>query len=125
MSLNFNVYHPDAPYFKEGENIPVKYAWFSFSPSASDQTIVSAVTGKKIRVVHFDISSSGSAQIAFRSKPSGTGSYITPTIYLVANTQYPRDYCPVGYFETVADEALAAIVSTTLVAGYLGYIEVE
>lgn len=97
-----------------------KFAAITASASG-DTSIVSAVTGKKIRVMRWSVSSSGTVNIKWRN---GTTD-ITGLYYMVANATVGGGYCPVGHFETSSNSALQVNLSgATAVGGVLTYIEV-
>lgn len=100
----------------------VKYAAISASTSG-DNTIVAAVTGKKIRVLSLVLVSAGTTTTAFESAAGGTA--LTGDMALVANTGYVLPYNPFGWFQTVASELLNLELSAAIaVAGSLTYVEV-
>jgi len=73
--------------------------------SQTDSAIVTAVAGKKIRVLTYILSASGTASaVTFNSKPSGAGAAISPT--LKAGDPVPQ-FLEFGWFETVAGEGLS------------------
>ena len=95
---------------------------FGFSASGSEQTIVSAVTAKKIVVVTFDIGAASAASIYFKT---GTSAALTYDFPLAAGEKFGRFFNPDGWFETVAGEALTAIVTGNPVGGFISYILTE
>ncbi len=97
-----------------------KFAPISAS-SSGDNSVVSAVVGKKIRVLRWSVSGSGTVNIKWRN---GTTD-VTGLYYLVANATVGGAYCPVGHFETSSNAALQINLSgATAVGGVLTYIEV-
>jgi hypothetical protein len=97
-----------------------KFAAISAS-SSGDNSVVALVSGKKIRVLRWSVSGSGTVNIKWRN---GTTD-ITGLYYLVANAAVGGSYCPVGHFETSAGAALQLNLSgATAVGGVITYIEV-
>lgn len=91
--------------------------------SSGDNTLVSGVSNKKIRVLSYVLMANGTVNAKFQSS---TGGDITGLLYLVANTGASSGFSPVGHFETVAGEALELNLSGAVaVGGHLTYIEVD
>lgn len=91
--------------------------------SNGNNTIVAAVTGKKIRVIQFKLSSSGTVNWKWQSGAGVTD--LTGLTYAVANTLEAGIYNPVGHFETAAGSLLNLNLSAaTAVGGYVVYVEV-
>jgi regulator of RNase E activity RraA len=92
--------------------------------SSGDNTLVAAVTGKKIRVLAGMLTMTGTAvTVRFESGAGGTAltGQMTPT----QGSTITLPYCPVGHFETAA----AALLNLELggaqsVDGYIVYCEV-
>jgi hypothetical protein len=68
--------------------------------SSGDNTLVSAVTGKKIRVLALAVVSAGTVTTRFESGASGTA--LSGQMTMAVNTSYVLPYNPVGWFETAA-----------------------
>lgn len=95
--------------------------------SSGNNTLVSGVATKKIRVLAMTLIAAGTVNIYFTSSNGGTVIFggSTNKINLVANTGFATGYSPVGHFETVAGEALVVNNSGAVaVSGGLTYIEV-
>jgi hypothetical protein len=91
--------------------------------TSGDNTLVAAVTGKKIRVLSCVLISNGTCSIRFESGAGGTA--LTGQMNLVANVGFSTGYSPVGHFETAAGELLNLEISAAVsVDGWLAYIEV-
>lgn len=91
--------------------------------SSGNNTIVSAVTEKKIRVLQMDLVSNGTVNVKFQSGAGGTD--ITGLSYLIANTGIVRPFSPYGWFETASSSLLNLNLSGAVaVGGSLLYIEV-
>lgn len=93
--------------------------------AATDNTLVAAVTGKKIRVLALFLVASGGANNArFESGTGGTA--LTGVMNLAANGQLSLPYNAAGHFETAAGALLNLELSAaTAVGGYLVYVTVE
>jgi len=90
-----------------------------------DNTLVAAVTGKKIRVLAvFLVASGGANTVRFESDAAGTA--LTGQMDLGADGQLVLPLNGFGWFETVAAELLNLELSAaTAVAGALVYEEIE
>lgn len=98
-----------------------KFAAISAS-SSGDNTVVSAVTSKKIRVLRWRLSANGAVNAKWKSS---TTSDLTGLSYLAQYSQAGGAYCPIGIFETVAGEALTLNLSGAVATGgELTYIEI-
>jgi hypothetical protein len=101
----------------------VQYAVVDYATSG-DNTLVAAVTGKKIRVVALAISSVGALLVRLESGASGTP--LTGQMALAANGTLVWPYNPAGWCETAAAALLNLELSAaTSVDGVLGYVLVE
>lgn len=91
--------------------------------ASGDNTLVAAVTGKKIRVLAVVLVASGGVNtIRFESAAGGTA--LTGQMDIGDNGQFILPYNPAGWFETVAAELLNLELSAaTAVAGCLTYVE--
>lgn len=91
---------------------------------SGDNTLVAAVTGKKIRVLAGLVHMTGTAvTIRFESGASGTA--LTGQMTPVAGTSIQLPFCPLGHFETAATTLLnLELGGAQAVAGWLVYIEV-
>lgn len=106
-----------------GTNLTPKFKAISASSSGAN-TVVAAVTSKKIRVLAWDAKVNGAVNFKWQS-------HVTPTdltgLYY-CNGQgdgVARAFNPLGYFETVAGEALDLNLSGAVgVGGVLTYVEV-
>jgi hypothetical protein len=91
--------------------------------SSGNNTLLAAVTGKKIRVLSVAMSFSGTVNAKFQSGASGTD--ISKLFYGVANTQVVLPFNPVGWFETASATLLNLNISAaTAVDVTLTYVEV-
>lgn len=92
--------------------------------SAGDNTLVAAVTGKRIRVVSgFLVASGGANTVRFESGASGTA--LTGQMDIADNGQLEISFSPVGHFSTAKSTLLNLELSAaTSVAGFINYVEV-
>ena len=100
-----------------------KFAKISAS-SNGDNTLVSAVTGKKIRVLCYMLIANDAVNAKFQSGASGTD--ITGLHYFGAKGDGAAPgFCPVGMFEAAAGNLLNLNLSSGVaVGGWLVYVEV-
>jgi hypothetical protein len=98
-----------------------KFASISCS-SSGDNTIVSSVASKKLRVLAYTLMASGSVNAKWRSNTTDK----TGLLYLAgAGYGASPPFNPLGHFETAAGEALNLNLSgATAVGGHLTYVEV-
>jgi len=92
--------------------------------TSGNNTIVAAVTGKKIRVLAgFLIMTGTTVTLRFESAADGTA--LTGQMLLPAGGTIALPFCPVGHFETVVSELLNLELSgAQSVDGWLVYVEV-
>jgi hypothetical protein len=99
-----------------------KFASIAVSGSGNN-TIVSAVNPKKIRVVACSLIANGTVNAKWQSGASGTD--LTGLAYLVANTGYILPFNPLGWFETASNTLLNLNLSGAIaVGGCIVYVEV-
>ncbi len=92
--------------------------------ASGDNTIVAAVTGKKLRVLSLVLVSTAKQTVAFESGAGGTA--LTGDMELAANAALVLPFNPEGWFETAASALLnLELPGTDAVAGCLSYVEVE
>lgn len=112
---------PGIIYDASGNSVPLKRAFKDATANTADQSVIAAVTGKKIRVHRIILSFAGTGGVVFRSKPGGAGANISMTFNGIAGQTVTvpshGDVDKHGLFETVAGEAL---VVTTTGAGIVG-----
>jgi hypothetical protein len=91
--------------------------------TSGDNTILAAVTSKKIRVLAAFLVSAGTVNVRFESGAGGTA--LTGQMSLVANTGFVLPFNPVGWFETASNTLLNLELSAAIsVDGSLVYVEV-
>ena len=101
---------------------PVKFAVIDAATSG-DNTLVAAVTGKKIRVLSLFLVASAAVTVRFESGAGGTA--LTGQMNLIANTGFVLDFSAVGHFETASNTLLNLELSGAVsVDGSLVYVEV-
>lgn len=105
-----------------GTVVTPKYAIID-AASSGDNTLVAAVTSKKIRVLAAFLVSAGTVNVRFESGAGGTA--LTGQMNLVANSGFALPYNPAGWFETGSNTLLNLELSGAVsVDGSLTYIEV-
>jgi hypothetical protein len=103
-------------------NAQVKYAKIDAAASG-DNTLVAAVTGKKIRVLSLFYLASGTVTVRFESGASGTA--LTGQMEHTAQTGVVLPFNEDGWFETASGTLLNVELNTTVsIDGALTYIEV-
>jgi hypothetical protein len=91
--------------------------------TSGDNTILAAVSAKKIRVLAAFLVSAGTVNVRFESGAGGTA--LTGQMNLVANTGFVLPFNPVGWFETASNTLLNLELSAAIsVDGSLVYVEV-
>jgi hypothetical protein len=92
--------------------------------TSGNNTLVAAVTGKKIRVLSLFLVSAGATTVTFQSGAGGTG--LTGAITTAAGTGFVLPHNPEGWFETAEGALLNAALSAAIqVSGSLTYVEVD
>lgn len=100
----------------------VKYAAIDAATSG-DNTLVAAVTGKKIRVLSYILVSAGTVTARFESGAGGTA--LSGQMTMAVNTGVSAAFNEGGWFETAAGSLLNLELSGAVsVDGHLSYIEV-
>lgn len=90
--------------------------------TSGDNTLVSAVASKKIRVLAVFLIAAGTVTARFESGASGTA--LTGQMNLIANTGFVLPFSPVGWFETAVNTLLNLELSGAVsVDGSLVYVE--
>lgn len=91
--------------------------------TSGDNTLIAAVTSKKIRVHQVMLIASAAVTARFESGASGTA--LTGQMQLAANGGFTLPYSPMGWFETASNTLLNLELSgATSVDGIIGYTEV-
>lgn len=101
-----------------------KFAKANVAAASTDANVVTAVSGKKIRVVQFRVTTgSAASNITFNSKPAGAGTAVSETMQFPANGGISSGMSPYGHFESAAGEGLT--VTTTGATTNVGIVYVE
>lgn len=91
--------------------------------TSGDNTLLAAVTSKKIRVVSLFIVAAGAVNVRFESGTGGAA--LTGQMNLAANGGFVLPFNPVGWFESASGVLLNLELSAAVsVDGSLGYVEV-
>jgi hypothetical protein len=115
------VLNPDGSRMGEPAS-SIKYAVID-DESSGDNTIVAAVSGKKIRVHQVFINVAADVSIRWESDSSGTS--LTGQNQIKAGSGYILPYSPIGWFETISGELLNLELSGAVSCdGVLAYTEV-
>jgi hypothetical protein len=92
--------------------------------SSGDNTLVAAVTSRKIRVHQLALVAAGAVVVRFESAAGGTA--LTGQMTLAANAVFVLPYSENGWFETAASALLnLELGGAVSVDGVLGYTLVE
>jgi hypothetical protein len=106
-------------------SLEVKYAFANTSAGTTDGALVSAVSGRRIRVVQVAAVAGGTATtLTFNTKPSGAGTAISPAFANGANGGEVLPFSSVGWFTTNLSEGLTVTTGAGSTTGILvGYVE--
>lgn len=118
--------HDTAAIGNAGTLLVPKFAAIAAATSGNN-TLLAAVTSKKIRVLSLFLVAGAAGNIYFTSATGGTVIFggSTNKIQLAANGGFVLPFSPVGWFETVAGELLAMNASSTgPFSGGFCYVEV-
>lgn len=100
-----------------------KYAIID-AAALGDNTVVAAVTGKKIRVLSLFLVAAGAVTARFESGAGGAA--LTGQMVLAANGGFSLPFNPEGWFETAAAALLNLELSAAVsVDGALTFVEVS
>lgn len=104
----------------------VKRAIANVAASQTDSSLVTAVSGKKLRIVFVYAVAGGTATtLTFNSKGGGAGTAISALLANAANGGEVLGYNPAGWFETNTSEALTVTTGAGSATGIgVGYVEV-
>lgn len=115
---------PTKKYQINGVASPIKSTYVT-TGVANNVTLVSAVTGKRIRVMGWILQSNGAGLSGVTLK-DGSGGATLCTLNVTPNTNGANDKLPIvdsGYFETTAGTGLFCDVATTSCLATIFYIE--
>lgn len=117
-----SAYHSTHGITSDADILTPKFAAISAS-SSGNNTLVAAVTSKKVRVVALALVGAGAVNAKFQSGAGGTD--LTGLFYLTYGGGIVLPFNPVGYFETASNTLLNLNLSAaTAVGGCLTYVEV-
>lgn len=120
-STGFNVNVNGATYLDENDVALTPTRIRVNLSSTGDNTVVSSVTGKKIRIIGGALYAAGQNDLEIKS---GSSTILTD-IPFVANFGTATTFSAYGDLETASGEALVFNLSTTNdITGYLTYVEV-
>lgn len=120
--LPVDAYTETAALSNAGTLLTPKFIKIATSGGSGDETIVSAVGGKKIRVLAYVFSVSTGVNVKWKSSAATD---ISGLFYVSQTGGFVSGYCPVGHMETVAGQALILNLSASAtVGGHLTYVEV-
>jgi hypothetical protein len=111
----------------DGTALTVKRTFANIAASTTDGALVTAVTGKKIRVLGYTLHAGDTAgsEVTLNTKPVGAGTAITSLKNLSANQQmvYPQNED--GWFETTTGQGLTVTTGAGSTTGIdLVYVEI-
>jgi hypothetical protein len=111
--------------FADGQLRPFKYAKSDVAASATDSSLVAAVTGKRIVVIQAVwVTGTTATTVVFNSKGSGAGTAISGTFSNDINGGVVLPFSQSGWFETNVGEALTCTTGAGSTTGItLTYIE--
>lgn len=93
--------------YNAGVALTPKNALANVAASSTDSVVITGVSSKKLRVLAaVAVAGATATDLTFRSKPAGAGAAISPLFANAANGGFVLPFNPVGWFETVAGEAL-------------------
>ena len=102
---------------------PIKFASFAAS-SSGNNSVISAVTSKQIRVLSYVVVATSAVTLKFCSGTSGPTD-LTGAMPLGANGGVSAAFSPAGWFETASGAALSVTLGGAVaVAGHITYQEV-
>lgn len=104
------------------EDLQSAVSYASVNVSTGDNTLVAAVSGKKICLLACSLSASAAGAIRFEDGAGGTA--LSGVIPLAASQQFLLPFSPSGWFETTANTLLNLEVTTADIDGFIVYIEV-
>lgn len=102
-------------------NTPLQRTQATVAGGTTDGPVVTAVAGKRIRVLAFHLSGGTAAAttVAFNTKPAGAGTAISPVIPLATNGNDVAPFNEGGWFETSVGEGLAVTTGAGAAVGVI------
>lgn len=109
-----------------GRYLTPKFALANVAASQTDSALVTAVTGKQLRVLAAVFVTAGTAtNITFNSKPAGSGTAISALFAAGANGGAALPFSPVGWFQSNSGEGLTVTTGAGSTTGIqVCYVEV-
>jgi len=104
-----------------------KFAKANIAATTTDGPLVTAVVGKRLRVLVFRVMTGATATtVTFNSKPGGAGVAISETMACGINGGQHGTYSPVGHFETAKGEGLTVTTGAGSTTGVgIVYVEID
>lgn len=99
----------------------VKYAAIAATTTSGDNTIVAAVSGKRIVVLNYTCVSAGNSNLTWESNATTA---LSGAMNTQAMDQIVGGYTPDGHFQTAVGESLTMAIGGNAYNGHLSYIEV-
>lgn len=108
MAKDFTRYPIRSIFEDQLEPVLVKGAYNSFAAATANQLVITAVTGKKIRVVSLNMTNLGAQNsLFFMSASGGTVlDFYTIPVNTVATPNVTLPFDPAGHFETASGQGL-------------------
>ena len=98
--------------FAGGREEAVKFAFANIATGTTDGALVTAVSGRRIRVLAASAKAGATATaITFNSKPAGAGTAISALFANGASGDVTLPFSPTGWFQTAVGEGLTATTS--------------
>ena len=110
----------------DGTPVAIKRALVSIASGTTDGACVTAVSGKRIRVLSAVVVPGAAVTVVtFNTKPAGAGTAISAAMSLAASTAHNLILNPHGHFQTSSGEGLTITTSASGVATgvHITYIE--
>jgi hypothetical protein len=105
------------------KHLPAKFAVIDAATNG-DNTVIAAVTGKKIRVLAGSLTMTGTA-VTIRFESGAAGTALTGQMTPTQGSTISLPFCPLGHFETAAGSLLnLELGGAQSVDGWLVYVEV-
>ena len=102
------------------KNIGQQFAFANVAASQTDSVLVNAVPLRKIRVLGFTaVAGSTATSLTFNTKPSGSGTAISPLYANAANGGEVLAPNEIGWFETNLGEGLSCTTGSGSTTGIL------
>ena len=103
----------------------IKYAIID-AAGAGDNTLIAAVSGKKIRVLSYVLVNGHTAAQTIRFESGASGTALSGQMILAANGVIEAGFNEGGWFETAAGALLnLELAGATTVDGHISYIEAD